>query len=300
MRSAIFIFTKENSFLLESCLSQFKILNYEYDLFVLDDSFEEKTIRENREIVNQFGIRARHMGSEEFRAFYDASIVYRLQTHERIGTNSWNLGTVRNWAMDYSRANKYDKALLIDHDIFNVTPYILRKGFESLTGNNFVSCKIAGVRDDSVIGHLSHSLGLEDCPIRLLSGGFLFLSPGSIRHRFLNIYNEDWILQLMEHDKQRVELDYTVNHQGHSPFTNYQQKILFQELGELVIDGLLNDAAVKTDSFWKSIIQKRRRHLLQMKEKASDVQDKNALDIIAFLYDRHSQFIAADISHYFN
>src|SRR5690606_26017654 len=147
-----------------------------------------------------------------------------------IGTANWNLGTARNFALDYSILNEYEKVLFIDDDISNVSIDKIDIGFKTLTNENFVSCHLEGKIDDSIVGHMARQFNVDYDEPRMLSGGFWFLSPKSLNHRFYNIYNEDWILQLLENDKEQITLPYSVTHDKNKSSTLKEKDIYFQEI----------------------------------------------------------------------
>ncbi len=263
---AIYIFTCNRPIKLEGLLVELVLFkNAKYDIYIIDDSSNFETIEKNKEIANRYDI-PKYLGVSQYCEFYQK----KFETNDRrlIGDLSWNLGIARNFALDHSNFVGYEKVLFIDDDISDIDEEKIETGFSILTNDCFVSCNLNGLEDNSIVGHIAKKVGVIDDGDKMLSGGFLFLSPGSLSSRFYNIYNEDWILQLLDRQKEKIMLPYSVNHNvDHAVNWTFDQAI-FQELGELIVEGLLIDrSALSMDFlFWKDILNSRIKYIEEIKE----------------------------------
>lgn len=263
-RHSIFVFTNNDSLKLSKILTELSNLKELYNIHVIDDSSSTKEIEENIKISSKLS-KNTYLGKGAFIDFYNRTFIAGKFPDDCIGTDDWNLGTARNFALDYSIKENYEKVLFIDDDISGIEVNVLDKGFKTLTENNFVSCNLGGIPDDSIVGHIDSKLNSIMQEPRMLSGGFLFLSPKSINHRFFNIYNEDWILQLMEHSKERIVLPFTVYHNIEG-YSLKNSNIYFQEIGEIIVEALLiNKEAFNLDyNFWTNVIDIRLTYIKEL------------------------------------
>jgi len=279
----IYIFTCNNSTKLKSVVTELCSFEEKYCINIIDDSSEPKIIQENI-TISQIHNSITYLGREKFIEFYN--LKDGLSTSKQyLGDETWNLGIARNFALDYSVHNKYDKVLFIDDDISNIDQKIVNEGFSILAKDNFVSCNIGGIGDNSIVGHISKQLKIiEDNP-EMLSGGFWFLIPSSITHHFYNIYNEDWIMQFLEQDKERKIMPFFVRHNADKNIEWNMNKVFFQEVGEIVVEGLIknNNALLMDSEFWNNIIKDRISYIEIVKESAKQTNMKEYYDICSNL-----------------
>lgn len=289
--NSIFIFTNNDSIKLSKILEELSEVQEFYNIHVIDDSHVDEVIKKNINITSKYG-RHSYLGKEAFAKFYASNFLERKASGEFIGTENWNLGTARNFALDYSIIYNYEKVLFIDDDISDINSEKLEYGFKTLTNKNFVSCNLKGRTDDSIVGHLAKNLDIVDNEPRMLSGGFWFLSPHSINNRFYNIYNEDWILQLLESNKHRIILPFSVDHDIKEQSLLNEDAIFFQEIGEIVVIGLLNekDALTMKSKFWNEIIRSRIFYLKRLIEKSQHLKKNNERIILSKLCEWLGQF----------
>ncbi|WP_291131709.1 hypothetical protein [Flavobacterium sp. UBA7682] len=275
MQNVIFIFTKERPLSLKKSLE--KIDPTKYKIHIIDDSYSFDSINQNKLIANSISNTA-YLGKSEYGEFYNN------KNSTGFGSQSWNLGNCRNFALDYAKTNNYNKVLFCDDDITVDKQQDYDYGFEILT-DNFVSYNIEGMKDDSIIGHIQSSLNILDDD-KFLSGGFLYLEPQKIKHKFLNIYNEDWILQMIESDKKIVLSEKKVYHAEFDPFKNYKQKILFQEYGEIFVSGLFKkELTIETSDqhFWNMIIDERKSNINLIETLTSKSKLHKFTEIVKYL-----------------
>lgn len=255
-KKAIYIFTCNRPLKLERIVLEVKSMQGEYDIYIIDDSSREDVIKTNQKISKTFNT-IKYLGKTQYLDFY--SINHTLAKYQLLGDETWNLGIARNFALDNSTLLGYEKILFVDDDISGFDARKIEEGFSALTEHNFVSCILKGFEDDSILGHIAKQVGVIDDGPKMLSGGFLFLSPTSISHRFYNIYNEDWILQLLEKDKEQIILPYSVLHDAEQNVNWTLDQAIFQEFGEIVVEGLLENvnALSMNYSFWESMLELR-------------------------------------------
>ncbi len=271
-KHAIYIFTCNRPTKLESLLLEMSLFQKgKYDIYIIDDTSKMETIEENKKIINRYD-NLLYLGLRQYLDFYQFSA--GLQNCHILGDVTWNLGIARNFALDHSISLDYEKVLFLDDDITEINESKVIEGFSVLHKDCFVSCTLEGLEDNSIIGHIAKKVGAVDDDDKMLSGGYLFLSPASISSRFFNIYNEDWILQILENQKERIILPYSVCHNVNQDVKWTLDTVIFQELGELVVEGLLeNKYALSMDYlFWDVIIENRIRFIKEIKEEAIKTQ----------------------------
>ncbi|MDR0604468.1 MAG: hypothetical protein LBG80_09230 [Bacteroidales bacterium] len=240
-------------------------------------------MQENIDISQMFDSTT-YLGRVKFIKFYNLK-GNASTSKQYLGDETWNLGIARNFALDYSIRNQYDKVLFIDDDISEINQKIIHEGFSILNKDNFVSCSIGGTEDNSIIGHISKQLKIVEDNPKMLSGGFLFLAPSSITHHFYNIYNEDWIMQFLEHDKERILMPFFVKHDAEKNVKWNMSQVFFQEIGEIVVDGLIisKDALLMDSIFWDNIIKNRTIYIEYVKQCAQQADIKEYYDICSNL-----------------
>lgn len=259
-KHAIYIFTCHRPIELRRLLLELQSVSKTYDIYIIDDSSNKEIIELNRRISDRYCSNI-YLGKKQYLDFYNINI--KAHNCQVLGDKTWNLGMARNFALDHATLFGHEKVLFVDDDISGVNKKVLKEGFETLKGNCFVSCTLKGVEDDSIVGHIAKKAGLLNISKKMLSGGFLFLSPLSLSHRFYNIYNEDWILQLLENKMGKIVLPYDIYHGVNQKFEWTLDKALFQELGELIIDGLfINYQGISMDySFWDNVLENRKKFI---------------------------------------
>jgi hypothetical protein len=275
--NAIYIFTCNRPIKLEGLLHELYSFQRKYGIYIIDDSSKRETIEQNRRITNKYA-NATYLGITQYRDFYSMN----GWSHDgQLGDKTWNLGIARNFALEHSTFRKYEKVLFIDDDISGVYEKIIEDGFSTLTKNCFVSCILKGVEDDSIVGHIAKEVGIVDDGPKMLSGGFLFLTPSSISHRFYNIYNEDWIMQLLEKEKERIILPYDIWHHVDQKVKWTSEQVIFQEPGELVVEGLLENVKALTldNTFWDNVLENRIIFIEGIKKGSLKIENQYGHDI---------------------
>lgn len=296
-KNAIYIFTCNRPIKLERLLYEVCSIQSKYNIYIIDDSNNRKTIEENRNITNKYA-NATYLGITEYRDFY-IMIGWSLNG-QLLGDKTWNLGIARNFALEHSTFRKHEKVLFIDDDISGVNDRIIENGFSTLNKSCFVSCILKGIEDDSIVGHLAKEAGVLDDGPKMLSGGFLFLTPTSVSHKFYNIYNEDWIMQLLEKGKERIILPYSVWHYVNQEAKCTLEQVIFQEPGELVVEGLLENVKALTldNAFWDNILKVRIKFIEEIKECSLKIENQYGHDICDGLLKWLRQFDGQSLQNY--
>jgi hypothetical protein len=296
-KNAIYIFTCNRPIKLERILQEVCSIKRMYSIYIIDDSNKRENIEKNRRVTNRY-VNTTYLGTTEYRDFY--SVNGGGCDGHFLGDKTWNLGIARNFALDHSTRLPYEKLLFIDDDITDIEAITIEEGFFTLTKNSFVSCNLNGVEDDSIVGHLAKQAGVLDNGPKMLSGGFLFLAPGSLSHRFYNIYNEDWIMQLLEKEKERIILPHTVCHKVDQEVNWTFEQVIFQEPGELVVEGLIeNVKALSMDNtFWDIILNKRIKFIEEIIERSLKGENQCGYDICEGLLKWLRQFNGQSLQNY--
>lgn len=277
-KSAIYIFTCNRPLELKRLLHEVGSIQRKFGIYIIDDSNKKEAIQVNKRIINEYSS-ATYLGATEYLDFY--SMNERSNDGQLLGDETWNLGIARNFALDHSVLLGYEKVLYVDDDISGIDEKVIEVGFESLNVNCFVSCSLKGVEDDSIVGHIAKQVDVIVEGPKMLSGGFLFFSPVSITHRFYNIYNEDWILQLHEKEKERIIIPYSVWHNVGQEVNLTLDQAMFQELGELVVEGLLenNNALSMNYSFWDGILENRIKFIEEIYDGTKKIRNHHVQNI---------------------
>lgn len=153
----------------------------------------------------------------------------------------------------------------MDDDIVVPSLDILYGLFESLKRYHCVGAHISGLVDDSILGHIATDVGIFN--ERMLSGGFMMFNPFHAEHYFLNNYNEDWIWLFLQLNGKEYLQTGEVFQTKSDPLDNYEGKILFQEFGEILLDGILDLYAgglfdnLVVPEFWKRMLNERKEYL---------------------------------------
>lgn len=281
--SGIFIFTRDRPKTLLSALGCTK--NIYQNVFIVDDSLFQINRLENQRHLDSS--KHNYLGQNEFTSFLnqhtnghtDFSFLLR-----QLGNREWNLGFARNFALLKAKSLKFNRVLFMDDDI-NIPSIDLINDLLNLTEEySFTGAHILGLVDDSILGHIATDLKVFN--ERMLSGGFMAFNPNTIDHYFMNIYNEDWIWLFLQLKDKRFLQTGEVFQTLTNPMENYKDKIMFQEYGEIALDGILNLYPDKdyqnllSGSFWEKMFTERNEYLLDLKEKATKNKKEDYLKII--------------------
>lgn len=303
MNAAIFIFTRDRPNVLATCLAS--ISDVGTRRYVIDDSYDK---------VNQISnsnLTSRYAGVSYVGKDYFLKCVTSLHLHEadfgvllrQLGHYEWNLGYARNFALFFSKAEDVSRALFLDDDITVPDTVMVMESFAKLDEYDFIGAPIKGMGDDSIVGFMSSDLGISDPDGRMLAGGFLAFEPRKITEPFINVYNEDWIWQLMHPTRRRHELDRGVFHRHADPYADFKCKIRFQERGEIITAGMLNPKytgdleALASVEFWNDAIIRRKSFLHDVHRAAQASEQKKYLEMIKWLlqdYDAYDGRVFAD------
>lgn len=264
-KEAIFIFTKDRPETFRKTL--WSLQSVPNNIYIVDDS----TLVLNRQMVFDIskdypnGI---YLGINEYNQFIVQNKIDPTKFDfllKPLGSIGWNLGYARNFALLYSKALDLEKVLFSDDDIEVPNLNLIEELFEAIKNNQFVGANILGLVDDSVLGHIATDLGIVN--ERMLSGGFMAFNPGKIDHFFLNNYNEDWIWLFLQLKEKKYLQFGEVFQELTDPLANYKTKVMFQEFGEIALDGILDlyeqgsyDELIQL-SFWERMVNERENYL---------------------------------------
>ncbi len=194
--------------------------------------------------------------------------------------SNWDLPIKRNYAINYSMLNNFQKIVLIDDDIRGISPEVLEKGCRCLDYYSVAGCFVEDYPDTSIFGHLERA---SNIPVQtFISGSFLFLTTKNICSFFPQIYNEDWLFMLPFILKKDICSFGNIQQLEYDPFSN-PHRAAFQEFGEIIADCLYaliwnklyhlrNSLAV-----WDNFIRSRRQKLFEFLDLFSDYKIKKIL-----------------------
>ncbi len=302
--AAIFIFTKDRPYSLKRTLNSIKCLQIEK--YIFDDSYYKINHIKNQKIISIIR-NASYIGKDEFDNFtmqnkFDVSDHASLL--RRVGYKEWNLGYVRNFALLFAKYLCIDEVLFMDDDIELIETNLVYDSFSMLRSYDFVGAHIIGMIDDSIIGYISKELDFDENN-RMLSGGFLVFNPLEINIPFTNFYNEDWIwLYLQSKDKTFLKNGEVIQ-ALYNPFINYNDRVIFQEFGEIIIDGIIkiykNDTVnqLMDEYFWEVVLNERIEYLKELHSLSKKRNKRLFFEIINWVLVNFSQFYSGLFSNVF-
>jgi glycosyltransferase involved in cell wall biosynthesis len=288
-KNGILIFTKNREKLLKKSIDA--LSHCEIPIFVVDDSTSEDVRQKVSSLcmesnIYYHGLKEQAQLLEIAGNGVDTRFFLKL-----LGDGEWNLGFARNHALLLAFMFGLEKVLFLDDDIYIADTGLVHDIFSALDQYQVVGSKVAGMPDDSLLGHMSTKANIEQK--RLYSGGCLAFKMDIVDECFLNIYNEDWIWQYMQLKAHPHTLLGEVYHELFNPFDKWKQKIVFQELGELFVDGL--DHAVATDDFrqieleeyWNGQLEERKDYLRDLKIKFETVDECEFPNMVRYLLEHY-------------
>lgn len=234
-----------------------------YEVHLIDDSASKENQIAIRMLCNNFNVNY-HGVVEQQRVIEEINSPLIQKFVTRLGKKEWSLGYNRNYAIIYGLFLGIEKIIFMDDDVI-VKPQLLESVFDTLSKVPFVGTKITLMPDDSVIGHI-YRAGGKLLP-QYVSGTFLGINLQSVRHYFLNIYNEDWIWLFLENNGKNVNTISFVKQLRYDPFKDWKSKIFFQEFGEIVWDGLFYSPTANRKSklvqptYWENALKIRMQEL---------------------------------------
>jgi len=300
---SIFIFTKDRPLTLSRTLASIQTISY--SKYVIDDSVSSENQESVSKLCKQYS-NCNYLGKEQFKSFVSENKIefpkFNFLLRE-VGSTEWNLGYARNFALLYSKAIHSEKVLFMDDDIQVPNLKLIDDLFQSINDFQFVGANITGLVDDSALGHIATDLEINN--ERMLSGGFMVFNPNNVDHYFLNNYNEDWIWLFLQLKGKEYLQAGEVAQELSNPLANYQNKIIFQEHGEIVLDGILDlfnegsyDTLVEL-SFWKRMLAEREEYLTLLNEKAKEKNMSEYIEIIDWIKNNSTDFKAETFANLF-
>lgn len=282
-KAGIFIFTRDRPDKLEQLFGFIKKSNH--NIILIDDSVKEVSHTANRNIIE--ASKHSYLGKLEFLKFikqHNIDISELPFLIRQLGSEDWNLGYARNIALLFGKASDFENTLFMDDDIEVPDLTLIDELFELLEEYHFTGAHISGLIDDSVLGHVATDLDIFN--ERMISGGFMAFNLNNVEHYFLNNYNEDWIwLFLHSKDKTHFQTGEVIQTLG-DPLKGYGSKIMFQEFGEIALDGILDcykqtpDESLCSTQFWERMLKERKEYLEKLSEATKLNNKDNYLEII--------------------
>lgn len=293
-KRAIFIFTKDRPQTLNKTLAS--IEDATYTKYLIDDSITNK----NQQLVSllcNYYSNCVYLGKSEFNKFIIDNSIDFLKFNfllRSVGSTEWNLGYARNFALLYSKFIGLENVLFSDDDIQVYNTSLIEELFQSLDNYQIVGANILGLVDDSVLGHIATEKGIIN--ERMLSGGFMIFNPSKIDHFFLNNYNEDWIWLFLQLKGKKYLQTGEVFQELIDPYINYEHKVIFQEFGEIALDGILDlykqgsyNELVQL-AFWERMIKERKEYLDLLLSISIKKGNKRHINIVQYIKSNFKNF----------
>lgn len=301
---AIFIFTKDRPNVFSRTMGPLQSLPY--TKYVIDDSFATENQKTVSKLCQSYS-NCLYIGKAEFRQFTKRHHIgfpeFDFLLRE-IGSQEWNLGYARNFALLYSKSIGVEKVLFTDDDIEVQDPNLIEELFQEINEYKFVGANIGGLVDDSVLGHIATDIGISN--ERMLSGGFMAFNPNTIDHFFLNNYNEDWIWLFLQLKGKKYLQTGEVSQEWTDPLANYKSKVMFQEFGETALDGILdlhqcgNYDSLVLLPFWERIVKEREEYLDLLLGRTLIQDKKSDREIIEWVKCNSKNFNASSFRNLFS
>ncbi len=235
LEKVIWVFTKDRVDRLEKTLP--KLPTDRYLFILLDDSKYVKNQYKTKELCKSYNLKY-HGKFEQIQIIRSLNISSLNRYIRSLGENRWSLGYNRNYALFCSVCMGFKYIIFLDDDIIISTEELLKDIFTNLLTNKFVSSEINEMPDHSILGHI-YSAGNQRLHT-FSSAGCLGMRLNCISNYFINIYNEDWIWLFLENDRKPAKIFGSVRQMKYNPFKNWVDKIVFQEFGEIIMEGLFN------------------------------------------------------------
>lgn len=279
-QQVILVFSKDRPDRLQRTLPNLRTTTY--TVYLIDDSVSSKNQTTIRRLCTEFGIEYHGIiEQEKVIEQLNPNVLKKFVRH--LGQKAWSLGYNRNYAVLYGLLLGVRKIILMDDDVL-VEPPLLGKVFRALSSIPFVGVEITLMADHSIVGHIYRAGG--DILPQYVSGTFLGIDLEKVRHYFINVYNEDWIWLFLENNGEKVAKIGSVKQLKYDPFRGWKSRIYFQEIGEILWDGLCYHSPpfkisnlTKSD-YWNNILTIRLRELNSMANLEFPDDFRNTADAI--------------------
>jgi hypothetical protein len=299
----IIIFSKDRPITLSHSLNS--VAKNKYPILVIDNSTLKNHQKEVSKLCDNISY-CTYFGKSEYNNFLTT---YEIDPQKysfliaELSIDRWNLGYTRNLALLFSKSQKAEKVLFMDEDINVPDISLIDYLFKELDNYKFVGSNITGLIDDSIVGHIATDLGIFN--ERMLSGGFMAFRPNRIDHFFLNTYNEDWIWLFLQLQGEKYLQNDNVFQELSDPLKNYKEKILFQEFGEIILDGILKLHPNKSydgllsQIFWIDILNERFEYLNSIRDNKSVKNKSYYKEIVEYVISNLKKFEASAFRNLF-
>lgn len=292
----IIVFTKDQPERLSKTLPS--VTNIDVPVIVLDDSINPL---ETKNVVDDFvkkndGIYY-HGIKEQKKLIQKVSkeisngsdLTYFIKP---LGTNGWNLGYVRNYAIILAKVMNFKRVIFKDDDIIVTNRNIFQQLLNRLNNADFVGAEIKGMPDNSLTEHILIACGEKID--NLASGGFLAFNLNKTSEYFLNYYNEDQIWLYLHSAESKIETFCEVEQLEFDQFEGATKKAITQQFGEILRDGVIeareqNDfTLLLRDTFWYEILEIEIDYIKKLKKLCNGINVETiAMDVHDALMDYH-------------
>lgn len=256
----LIIFTKDRIDRLEHVLPQLPV--WLANVMILDDSLRADNRRAVADVSQRYGIEY-HGPLDQKRLLHSLENNSLQSFVATLGTQKWSLGYNRNYALICSLLRGSRFLIMMDDDVGVRSPANVEAIFQQLGKSRFAAADIELMPDHSIVGHIYREAGIIHA--QYASGTFLGIRLHQISHFFLNKYNEDWIWLSLENAGREVPHPTAVDQLPFDPFYDLDQRVTFQEEGEILWDGLSNlssepdyDRLIQLE-YWMAILRQRKR-----------------------------------------
>lgn len=261
-RSGIVVVSRDNAGRLEATLPGLAALPC--PIVLIDDSTTVKSRGACRKLCKKLGVRYHgRRQQDKVLAGVDPKLLTGLVVP--LGRPGWTLGYCRNYSLLAARDLGLERVLLIDDDITIPSADLPARTFDLLGRFDYAGSRTVGLADDSVVGHVARSLGVEQYDF--VTGQYLGVRMRMQEAFFPNLYNEDLIFLFIAARPASIARYGTVSQMNRRHRGSAVNRALGQELGEIHCEGCIrasigrNKEGLAEPDFWTQALEFRWRSL---------------------------------------
>lgn len=172
--------------------------------------------------------------------------------------STWDLPEKRNSILWHSVINEHKNILLLDDDMYNISPILNNVKFLHKYG--VVGTTVKGFPDTSVTGQIEIENGEKFYPF--ISGNSTFINTDKLISYFPKIYNEDWLFYIPYILSDSLFVTGEIFHRQYDPFLSIE-KIYFQEFGEIIQEGLYH--LINENEYDKRFVNQKWHEIIQLR-----------------------------------
>ncbi len=272
-QNLITIITKNNPQRLVRTLGQF--VECPHDVMIIDDSTSDES--RNLYISKYLHSKIRYHGrKEQVDVLKNIRVAGIRKFIPRLGLEGWTLGLSRNYALLLAAYFGYQHLLMVDDDILIENPDVINASFDLLHRYWVVGARTVGMNDDSIIGHLFRRVGVQQYDF--ITGQYMGVNLRKVSYFFPNLYNEDLIFAAFQGFGTKFARCGVVRQLDSDYLGDMKSRSLFQEFGEILLDGTVLAVAGRkleqlvSSEFWREIIQDRTLEIMELQKRLDRVQ----------------------------